>query len=62
MKIKDVEIGSTVSILGNKAKVLRHGNMGTGVKVTSVPPGREDSLTLGNQIWDSNTEVELIEK
>jgi len=62
MKIKEVEIGSTILMNGIKAIVKRHGNMGTFVKVVSVTKNQEDFISLGGQIWSRLTDVEIVKK
>ena len=64
MKIKEVEIGSTVKCCGATAKILSRGIMGTRVKVTKLPKldDEQQGFHIGEQIWSNLSEVTFIEK
>jgi len=64
MKIKEVEIGSTIQCCGATAEVLSKGAMGTRVKITKLPKldDEQQGTHLGVSIWSNETEVEFIQK
>ena len=54
MKLKDAPADSEVQFNGNKATVLKHGEMGCSVKITE---SKKESISLGNQILSNLTEI-----
>ena len=61
MKIKEVEIGSTIQCCGATAEVLSRGAMGTRVKVIKLPKLDHDQqgFHLGITIWSNLAEVTI---
>ena len=55
MKIKDAPIGSKVVCCNATAEVINRGNMGTHVKVITIP--ERSGFCLGSQIWSNETLV-----
>ena len=64
MKIKEVEIGSTIQCCGATAEVLSKGAMGTRVKIVKLPKLDHDQqgFSIGITIWSNLTDVEFIQK
>lgn len=56
MKLKDVNIGSTVKINGNIGEVISHGIMGCRVNILE---SKDDSLPIGKTILSNESEVYL---
>ena len=64
MKLGSVRVGSIIICCKSTAEVLKHGSMGTKVKVLIVKAdkGGNTGMTLGLQVWSSLTEVSLSEQ
>lgn len=58
MRIKNVPEGSIIKCCGATARVLSKGQMGTRVKVLTVPD-ETTGFPLGKQIWSNQSVVEL---
>lgn len=57
MKLKDAPIRSTVQFNDNRAEVLKHGEMGTSVKILE---SKRDSIALGKTVLSNGTEISLL--
>jgi len=59
-KLKDVPIESKVTVNGNTAIVLHHGQMGTRVNITEVKD--PEATTKGETVWSNLTCVTMVIK